>query len=176
MQSLEDEVSRRQEDVENLNRQGDSLRASGGASHVNQTLVQLNHRWHNLRTQFAQYQPAEGAPSQDLVDATSVPSTEVAMETSTAETQVTRETVVTVTTTTTTAVSSQLVFSESPSQFIDCLQRLTTVIEDIAAELRSPVLHGRQYEDFSTQEDKLKVSSCKVAKIPSIIYNYVLMW
>ena len=52
---------------------------------------------------------------------------------------------------------THVVFSTVPSQFIEELEKVTALIRDIQDELQSPILHGQLYEDFSRQEDKLKV-------------------
>ncbi len=52
---------------------------------------------------------------------------------------------------------THVVFSSNPSQFIEELEKVVALIHDIEDELQSPVLHGQEYEDFSRQEDKLRV-------------------
>ena len=54
---------------------------------------------------------------------------------------------------------THVVFSSVPSQFIEELEKVIALIRDIQDELQSPILHGQLYEDFSRQEDKLKVGS-----------------
>ena len=57
---------------------------------------------------------------------------------------------------------THVVFSSVPSQFIEELEKVIALIRDIQDELQSPILHGQLYEDFSRQEDKLKVGSSYV--------------
>lgn len=45
----------------------------------------------------------------------------------------------------------------TPVQFIAEVQRLLVQIHDLQLQLASPQLSGRDFEDFSKQEDKLKV-------------------
>lgn len=62
------------------------------------------------------------------------------------------ETVVTITTRV-----SKVTFSNMPSQFIEGLQTLLGMLKDIENSLQSQILCGRKYENFSKQEDALKV-------------------
>lgn len=124
---------------------------------VEPSLGKLNKRWHEVQAQFAQFR----SPSSSASSANSSPNPparptlpNLTDAMSTAEPTVTRTVVTTVTTTHITRV----VFSNVPSQFIEELQKVLTLITDIQDELQSPVLHGQEYEDFSRQEDKLKVS------------------
>ena len=57
---------------------------------------------------------------------------------------------------------THVVFSSVPSHFIEELEKVIALIRDIQDELQSPILHGQLYEDFSRQEDKLKVGSSYV--------------
>ena len=77
---------------------------------------------------------------------------------------------------------THVVFSSVPAQFVEELEKVIALIRDIQDELQSPILHGQQYEDFSRQEDKLKVSTiplvfCHVtteARNSKIIKGYML--
>ena len=85
--------------------------------------------------------------------------TEVAMETEDSVTMTTR--VVTTTVTSTTTKVSRVVFADSnlPAQYIYSLQEVIAQLKMVEQELKSPALQGLQYEDFSSQDDKLKVGS-----------------
>jgi len=131
---VEQEICRRQEDVDTLNRQGNDLTAQSSNPAVESSLAQLNRRWQEVRTRISNQVPATQTSRQDD----------------------TQTTVTMATVSTTTFASRKVVFSAEPSQFEEEVQKLLTLMGEIEEELESPVLSGGQYEDFSTQEDKLK--------------------
>ena len=53
---------------------------------------------------------------------------------------------------------SDIMFSHDLTLFETNLQRLLDVVVEVRAELQAPVLQGQDYDDFSRQDDKLKVS------------------
>ena len=53
----------------------------------------------------------------------------------------------------------KVVFSNMPSQFLEGLQSLLSMLKDVERGLLSAVLCGHVYEAFSHQEDLLKVKS-----------------
>ena len=69
---------------------------------------------------------------------------------------------------------THVVFSSVPSQFIEELEKVIALIRDIQDELQSPILHGQLYEDFSRQEDKLKV--CIVYLYYKCMLGKVFRW
>ena len=169
-QAVEEEISRHRQDLEALNLHADQLKSKGADSVVGPSLVKLNRRWHEVQAQFAQFRSPEDSPTSTPAESANNQQTDAPSESMTTET-VTKTVVTTVTTTHVTRV----VFSKVPAQFIEELGKLLALITDIQEELQSPVLHGQQYEDFSRQEDKLKVSQVKRLShcVDRCVYVYV---
>ena len=170
MQSLEAEFCQHQAEVEKLNQEAEKLEDGGKQDVLQPTLLTLNHRWRDLQTRWAQYHPpTDTTDSVNVMETVTVeraapvaalPTREdVSMDTDSTATPEDNKTVVTTITTITTRVT-KVTFSEVPvAQYIENLEELSNLVGEVESELQSPILQqGLQYEEFSKQEDKLKVS------------------
>lgn len=135
LQAFEEELKRRQRDLDLLRQQAVPLQEKGAAALVDPEINRLQRRWQDINNQVAMVQyPA------DSVDATPI------------DGQVTR--------TTYTVVQSSVARASSPkssSQIKIDIRRLSDQISDINRQLTGPELGGKDFDDFTKQEDILKV-------------------
>ena len=152
MQALEDEICRHQADIDELNHHSNELRINGvdnddvtqgdhGVSHGNQTILQLNTRWQHLTSRLQTSQTPEST-STDVTSQEEVTSPEE--ETATSSEAISLASPVAMTTDTFNSLSENV-------------QYLRTRLNDLQKQLSTSGLAGRQYEEFSSQEDNLKV-------------------
>ncbi|XP_052240299.1 dystrophin-like isoform X2 [Dreissena polymorpha] len=135
-EAFEDELRRRQRDLEALHKQGQQLREQGAAAIAEPEIERLQRQWQDISNHVAmiQYPPvtmAAGDPQ--------------------GHGQVTR--------TTTTVVQSNITRAGSPrsaAQFKVDARRLSDQIADINRQLTGPELGGKDFDDFTKQEDILK--------------------
>ena len=204
---MEEEINRHQEDVDALNRHAEELKSKGAQTVVEPSLLKLNRRWHEIQAQFAQFNRSpttnkHSSSSLQSPSSSSSPSSVVAAATSlfaqergdpsggdagtSSGDDMTESVTRTVVTTVTTTHVTRVVFSKVPSKFTEEVEKLLHLITDIQEELQSPVLHGQQYEDFSRQEDKLKVghfgyvvrkyvSECSFCKMNVVVFTVIVM-
>ncbi len=135
---LENEIAKHQREIDELNSQGEDLKSKGAQAVIEPTLHRLNQRWQQVQCQVSSV--AQDTPS---------PDSDSSPMSATASTNATSFIV--------TSHVTRVVFSNVPVKFVEELEKLLQLITDIQEELQSPILHGQQYEDFSRQEDKLKV-------------------
>ncbi|XP_052832324.1 dystrophin isoform X2 [Octopus bimaculoides] len=139
--AVEEELKRRQRDVDSLNRSGEELKGKEALEIVEPELLKLNRRWQDLRSQSLQCRHALDSGTTATVAA-------VASEKA-------------ITKTTLTAVSSHLsksiLNSKTSSQYTNELKEILRSISAVQQQLSSQELTGRDFEDFSKQEDKLKI-------------------
>ncbi|XP_052810329.1 dystrophin-like isoform X2 [Mya arenaria] len=132
--AFEDELKRRQRDLDTLRTQGQPLQERGAGAIVEPEVNRLQRRWQDVNNQVAmiQYPP-------------------VPMVTDNTQNQVTR--------TTYTVVQSSVTRASSPkstSQIKVEIRRLSDQIADINRQLTGPELGGKNFDEFSKQEDILQ--------------------
>lgn len=128
--------------MDSLNRSGEELKGKEALEIVEPELLKLNRRWQDLRSQSLQYKHALDSGTTATVAA-------VASEKA-------------ITKTTLTAVSSHLsksILNSKTSQYTNELKEILRSISVVQQQLSSQELTGRDFEDFSKQEDKLKVNT-----------------
>ncbi|XP_078699235.1 dystrophin-like isoform X12 [Branchiostoma floridae x Branchiostoma belcheri] len=134
LQAIQEELQRKQEDLDTLNRKAEELKQQGAKPVVEPQLIHINRRWKDIENQFQQYHRP------------------VQFSTVTTET-ITMENVSMV------SVTSMRTAGEgrpSASDFLAEINKILFHIADIELQLASPELNAGDYEDFSKQEDKLK--------------------
>lgn len=135
LQAFEEELKRRQRDLDTLRQQAQPLHDKGASALVEPDIDRLQRRWQDVNSQVAMvtYPP-------------------ITMEPAVTEGQVTR--------TTYTVVQSSVTRASSPrstSQIKIDIRRLSDQIADINRQLTGPELGGKDFDDFTKQEDILKV-------------------
>lgn len=125
-------MKRRQIRVDAVTGQGNELIQQGAKAIVEPDLTDLGRRWSEVNDQLIRYR----SPSQGAI---SYPDRGMSRTTR----------IVTVTTTTDVARSAE--------QSIADLQQVLREISQIKILIRSPELHGKEFEDFSKKEEILKV-------------------
>ena len=97
--------------------------------------IKLTQQWRELQSRFVQYQkPTEPEQTTAPSDGDAVTRTVVS-----------------------TADVSSIMFSDY-SRYEENVRKLLGLLGEVRQGLQAPVLCGREYEEFSQQEDKLKVS------------------
>ncbi|XP_053396069.1 dystrophin-like isoform X7 [Mercenaria mercenaria] len=132
--AFEEELKRRQRDLDTLRQQAQPLHDKGAGALVEPDIDRLQRRWHDVNSQVAmiQYPP-------------------VSVEPAVTEGQVTR--------TTYTVVQSSVTRASSPrtsSQIKVDIRRLSDQIADINRQLTGPELGGKDFDEFTKQEDILQ--------------------
>lgn len=143
LQAFEEELKRRQRDLDTLRQQAQPLHEKGAGALVEPDISRLQHRWQDISNQVAmiQYPP-------------------ISLEPAVTDGQVTR--------TTYTVVQSSVRRASSPrssSQIKVDIRRLSDQIADINRQLTGPELGGKDFDDFTKQEDILKVILLKLYQI-----------
>nr|XP_005995015.2 PREDICTED: dystrophin isoform X4 [Latimeria chalumnae] len=128
IKEIDGELEKRKEDLNAVNRQAESLSKSGAAKVVEPSLIQLNKRWREIESKFAQFRRLNFAQIQTVYEETTVVVTEgMAVKT-----------------------------SYVPSAYLLEIYQLLRAVSDVEQLLNSPELHNRDYEDLSKQEECLK--------------------
>lgn len=134
-QAFEDELRRRQRDLDTLRQQGQPLQERGAGSIVEPEVSRLSRRWQDVNNQVATIQYAP-----------------LSLTSEEGQGQVTR--------TTYTMVQQSVTRASPPkstTQIKVDIRRLSDQITDINRQLTGPELGGKDFDDFSKQEDILKV-------------------
>lgn len=139
-QAVEEELKRRQRDVDSLNKIGGELKDKEALELVEPELLKLNKRWHDIRSQSLLYRHP--------IDSTAV------VAATSSESLISRTTASVVSS----GISKSATGVKTPSQYIDEVKGVLTDILKVQQLLHSQELTGRDFEDFSKQEDKLKVN------------------
>ena len=136
-QAFEEELSRRRRDLDTVRQQGQSLTDKGAGIIVEPELSRLRQRWNDINSQVSAIQyPA------------------IALEQRPNENQVTRTTYTVVQSSSTRAGSPK-----SSSQMIVDIRRLSDQVADINRQLTGSELGGKEFDEFTKQEDILKVGT-----------------
>ena len=137
LQAFEEELKRRQRDVDSLRHQGHSLSDKGAGAIVEPEINRIRQRWNDINSQVSAIQyPA------------------ITLDGRGNENQITRTTYTVVQSSSTRAGSPK-----SSSQMIVDIRRLSDQVADINRQITGPELGGKEFDEFSKQEDILKVSS-----------------
>lgn len=136
--AVEEELKRRQRDVDSLNKIGGELKDKEALELVEPELLKLNKRWHDIRSQSLLYRHP--------IDSTAV------VAATSSESLISRTTASVVSS----GISKSATGVKTPSQYIDEVKGVLTDILKVQQLLHSQELTGRDFEDFSKQEDKLK--------------------
>eukprot|EP00058_Branchiostoma_floridae_P013393 XP_002598881.1 hypothetical protein BRAFLDRAFT_90093 [Branchiostoma floridae] len=137
LQAIHEELQHKQEDLDRLNRRAEELKQQGAKPVVEPQLIHINRRWKDIENQFQQYHRP------------------VQFSTVTTET-ITTENVSMVSVT---SMRSAGEGRPSASDFLAEINKILFHIADIELQLASPELNAGDYEDFSKQEDKLKIEN-----------------
>ncbi|XP_006811457.1 uncharacterized protein LOC102805668 [Saccoglossus kowalevskii] len=141
MQDLHEEMSRRENEVRQLQKQADHLKGKGAMPIGDPTLLQLKTRFGEIKTQFHQFKQPEDS---EMVE--------------TPEEIIAREVVKTVMTTTYRTLYGMTVeFTNCPNEFLAELDKLLDRLQGVTRDLNSPQLTSGDFENFSAQDDQLKV-------------------
>lgn len=140
-------MKRRQRDLDTLRGQGQPLQDKGAGAVVGSEIARLQRKWQDVHDQVAmiQYPP-------------------VTVETGEGE----------ITRTTFTVVQSSANRAGSPkstSQMTVDIRRLSDQIADINRQLEGRELGGKDFDEFTKQEDILKVRMCKSKRKLGKIYH-----
>ncbi|KAI8520841.1 hypothetical protein Bbelb_005950, partial [Branchiostoma belcheri] len=126
LQAIQEELQRKQEDLDTLNRKAEELKQQGAKPVVEPQLIHINRRWKDIENQFQQYhRPVQFST--------------VTTETITMENHEDRRR----------GAALRL-------RLLAEINKILFHIADIELQLASPELNAGDYEDFSKQEDKLK--------------------
>ena len=149
-QAFEEELSRRRRDLDSIRQQGQSLTDRGAGIIVEPEISRLRQRWNDINSQVSaiQYPPA------------------ITLDARANDNQITRTTYTVVQSSTTRAGSPK-----SSSQMIVDIRRLSDKVADINRQLTGSELGGKEFDEFTKQEDILKVCLNKYLslKVPSKI-------
>ncbi|XP_041352153.1 dystrophin-like isoform X2 [Gigantopelta aegis] len=139
IEAFEDEMRKRQREMESLRQQVVALEDSGAKAIVSPELQKLERRWQDMSSQMMRYrQPS--VTNGDLLDGTSG-----------GNSHVTRTSFNVVSTTVTRTAANV----RSPTQFILDIQKVLAEISEIQKRLDSHELHGSDFEEFQKQEQIL---------------------
>ena len=128
--------------MDDLNKIGGELKDKEALELVEPELLKLNKRWHDIRSQSLLYRHP--------IDSTAV----VAATSTSSESLISRTTASVVSS----GVSKSATGGKTPSQYIEEVKGILSDILKVQQLLHSQELTGRDFEDFSKQEDKLKVN------------------
>ncbi|XP_067674722.1 dystrophin-like isoform X3 [Haliotis asinina] len=137
LKAFEDEMRRRQKELDFLRQRAGELEASGAKAIVAPEMHKLNQRWQDISQQISQPRP----PSITNGDLTN------------GDSQITRTSFNVVSTSVTRTTSNV----RSPAQYIQDVRRTLMRISEIKKQLCSPPLdEGRGFEDIGAQEERLQ--------------------
>ncbi|MGH0119294.1 UNVERIFIED_CONTAM: hypothetical protein FKN15_025765, partial [Acipenser sinensis] len=155
IKEIDAELEEKREDLNAVNRQAQSLSRDGAAKAVEPSLIQLNKRWQEIESKFAQFRRLNFSqivsyptPSQTALFATAT------NQMPRAECQTVYEETTVVTTEEVTVETSHV-----PSAYLAEIRRLLHSITEVEFLLNSPEYWAGNFHNFTNQEDCLKMSS-----------------
>lgn len=150
-QVVKEEIVQTRDELEALNAASKQLEHQTTDDSLNSDLANLNMCWEQIHADSNVLAANELVVPVEAATAAAAPTSD--QEASGITTVTTQSLVTTITTRVTT-----ICFSSLPMEYENCLITLLLCIREVNQQLQSPALQGRRpYEDFSSQEDKLKV-------------------
>ena len=126
--------------------QAEAVRIEGETRHETRSESdKLTHQWEQIQSRFVQYQKSTESDQTDAATVVIVSTADV----------------------------STIMFSDC-ALYEENLRKLIALVGEVARGLESQILCGREYEEFSQQEDKLKVGDTYVLRSLTISLSFFL--
>ena len=132
-------------EVWNHEHQAEAVRIAGETKQdIRSESDKLTHQWKQIQSRFVQYQKSTESDQTDSATVVIVSTADV----------------------------STIMFSDC-ALYEENLRKLIALVGEVSRGLESQILCGREYEEFSQQEDKLKVSTTYLYPLVRSLYLYI---